>query len=228
MNINSLSQNQKCTCSKSGCRKKYCVCYSNERPCQECGCQNCENRPKKSEQNLEKSNNKNSNISIHNYNNDKNQRLSCNCTKSNCMKKYCECYKQGIKCNSFCRCILCNNYDNNKNNISNENTNNILENKNNNNNNYINKNNITNLSKSQNFSTYHFHEQLISKIKDFKNPIKFQFEAFEVYLKKGKIKIDKRNINEIKNLEDDKKMNLIKLQNSRKKKEQEMKKIIQI
>ena len=192
MNINSLSQNIKCTCSKTGCRKRYCICYSKGIPCQECDCQNCENRPNKSKQNLEKSNNTNSNISIQNYNNHTNQKTCCNCTKSNCTKKYCECYKKGICCNSFCRCILCNNYDDNNKNISkdkNDNNDKIL--KNNNNNNKI--NNI-NLSNSQNFSIYHFHEQLISKINDFKNPINFQYESFEVYLKKEKLKIDKRGV----------------------------------
>ena len=198
MNINSLSQNIKCNCSKSGCRKKYCICYSKGKSCQECDCQNCENKPKGLEQYSEKLNNANSNNSIYNHINNSNQRLSCNCTKSNCLKKYCECYKQGISCNSYCRCILCNNtnYNNNNNNnkITNEKKNNILENENNNNI-YINKINNNNLSNSQNFGIYHFHEQLISKNKDFKNPIHFQFEAFEVYLKKEKLKIDKRKIN---------------------------------
>ena len=199
MNINSLPKNIKCTCSKSGCKKKYCFCYSNDRYCQDCDCQNCENKPKPSEQNLEKSNNINSNIK---------QKLSCNCTKSNCMKKYCECYKNNVRCTSFCRCILCNNYNSNENkNISNEKNNNILENENN-----------TNLVKSENLSIYSFHEQIISKISDFKNPIKFQFEAFEVYIKKEKLKIDKRkmnlsinsieNISEINNLKEDEKSEL--------------------
>ena len=31
--------------------------------------------------------------------NPKTERVICNCTKSNCMKKYCECYKQGFNCN---------------------------------------------------------------------------------------------------------------------------------
>ena len=176
MNINSISKNIKCTCSKSGCSKKYCICFSNDRYCQDCDCQNCENKPKPSEQNLEKSNNINAHI---------NQKLSCNCTKSNCMKKYCECYKKNVRCTSFCRCILCNNFNSNDNkNISNEKKDITPENENN-----------INLPKSENLSIYRFHEQIISKISGFKNPIKFQFDAFEIYVKKEKLKIDKRKIN---------------------------------
>ena len=35
--------------------------------------------------------------------------ISCTCSKSFCNKKYCECYKQGLNCNSLCRCIECKN-----------------------------------------------------------------------------------------------------------------------
>jgi hypothetical protein len=33
----------------------------------------------------------------------------CNCTKSNCTKKYCECYKSGRECSWMCRCVNCSN-----------------------------------------------------------------------------------------------------------------------
>lgn len=36
-------------------------------------------------------------------------KLGCNCTKSNCNKKYCECYKSNSKCNDKCRCRDCSN-----------------------------------------------------------------------------------------------------------------------
>jgi hypothetical protein len=35
--------------------------------------------------------------------------ITCNCTKSNCQKKYCECYKAGEGCKDSCRCINCSN-----------------------------------------------------------------------------------------------------------------------
>lgn len=33
----------------------------------------------------------------------------CSCKKINCDKKYCECYAQNMKCTSFCKCVNCNN-----------------------------------------------------------------------------------------------------------------------
>lgn len=33
----------------------------------------------------------------------------CNCKKSNCLKKYCECYQAGLKCSELCKCEDCKN-----------------------------------------------------------------------------------------------------------------------
>lgn len=33
----------------------------------------------------------------------------CNCRKSSCMKKYCECYQAGIPCTDLCKCFDCKN-----------------------------------------------------------------------------------------------------------------------
>ena len=33
----------------------------------------------------------------------------CNCKKSNCLKKYCECFQAGILCASHCKCVDCRN-----------------------------------------------------------------------------------------------------------------------
>lgn len=34
---------------------------------------------------------------------------ACYCKKSNCLKKYCECYNNGLKCTSSCKCEECKN-----------------------------------------------------------------------------------------------------------------------
>ena len=33
----------------------------------------------------------------------------CNCRKTGCQKKYCECFNQGQACNDFCKCSNCEN-----------------------------------------------------------------------------------------------------------------------
>ncbi len=48
--------------------------------------------------------------------NDEKIYVTFSCTKSNCNKKYCECYKLGEKCNINCRCVNCLNNGEEKNN----------------------------------------------------------------------------------------------------------------
>jgi hypothetical protein len=33
----------------------------------------------------------------------------CNCKKTGCAKKYCECYNQGLVCSEYCKCSNCEN-----------------------------------------------------------------------------------------------------------------------
>ena len=93
-----------CTCTKTNCIKKYCACYSNGKFCDGCECINCMNTSK----NKKEKENENRNRNILNYENN----VICNCTKSNCLKKYCECYKLGKECGTLCRCIGCANKTN--------------------------------------------------------------------------------------------------------------------
>ena len=86
-----------CSCTKTKCIKKYCECFANKRLCKDCRCQNCMN-------NIYHLNNK---IMQKNYTRTKN--IICTCSKSNCNKKYCECYKAGVFCNEKCRCVNCKN-----------------------------------------------------------------------------------------------------------------------
>lgn len=34
----------------------------------------------------------------------------CRCKKSKCLKKYCECFQNGIACTAHCRCVDCSNH----------------------------------------------------------------------------------------------------------------------
>ena len=59
---------------------------------------------------------KNNQINLGNINSNPNpeQVIGCNCTKSNCTKKYCECFKAGKTCIEACRCRDCDNIDDQK------------------------------------------------------------------------------------------------------------------
>ena len=98
-----------CSCTKTKCIKKYCECFANNKLCIDCHCQNCMNKSKN--YNYMKKNS----INISGEENDLDE-IICTCSKSNCCKKYCECYKLGKKCTNKCRCINCMNLD--KNNIN--------------------------------------------------------------------------------------------------------------
>ena len=99
-----------CNCVKTGCKKKYCTCYANGYYCYECHCEQCENQPPDNQNYLKV-------IKIPlSDNNDTLDNIVCTCTKSNCQKKYCECYKAGKECSSWkCRCMNCLNRKNRRN-----------------------------------------------------------------------------------------------------------------
>ena len=83
-----------CNCTKTRCIKKYCECFANNRLCNDCNCVNCLNT------NSNSNNNNSKDLS-------EKEEIFCTCTKSNCNKKYCECFKFGKKCNDKCRCSNC-------------------------------------------------------------------------------------------------------------------------
>jgi hypothetical protein len=121
-NINYGQKNVKkvcCTCTKTHCQKKYCACFSIGNYCIGCDCKDCLNVPKESPamapEGREVYNNQKEeeiNIQRNMYQETKAQAIVCNCTKSRCMKKYCECYKMNIPCGNLCRCIDCQNKNN--------------------------------------------------------------------------------------------------------------------
>jgi len=89
-----------CTCEKSMCIKKYCECYANNERCDiRCSCINCKN--------IILGYNIDDLLSVTSKNKD--IEISCTCTKSNCIKNYCDCYKANTLCGNKCRCLECKN-----------------------------------------------------------------------------------------------------------------------
>ena len=114
---NNNNENKKiigCNCKNSGCLKRYCECFTRMKYCDlNCQCKNCFNKIEYEKERGEAIQNyiMKSPISFKKINLDVNN-LTCFCKKSNCLKKYCECFQLGMKCTSNCKCIDCKNKNN--------------------------------------------------------------------------------------------------------------------
>ncbi|KAJ6974645.1 protein tesmin/TSO1-like CXC 3 [Populus alba x Populus x berolinensis] len=120
---------KRCNCKRSKCLKLYCECFAAGLYCIEpCSCLDCFNNPghegtvletrgqiesrnplafaPKVIRNLDSASefretNKTPASARH--------KRGCNCKKSSCLKKYCECFQGGVGCSSYCRCEGCKN-----------------------------------------------------------------------------------------------------------------------
>ncbi|XVF42156.1 hypothetical protein PTKIN_Ptkin01aG0337200 [Pterospermum kingtungense] len=121
---------KRCNCKRSKCLKLYCDCFAAGLYCIEpCSCQDCFNKPihenvvLETRRQIESRNplafapkvirsaetvsdslgesNKTPASARH--------KRGCNCKRSSCLKKYCECFQAGVGCSSSCRCEGCKN-----------------------------------------------------------------------------------------------------------------------
>lgn len=103
-----------CTCRKSKCLKLYCQCFCSSQTCGDtCKCSDCHNQPERAQQietarGMILKRNPKAFTSTPRYL----QTSSCNCRKSHCLKKYCECYNSSLKCGVNCTCWECKNRPN--------------------------------------------------------------------------------------------------------------------
>lgn len=110
-----------CKCKKTNCLKLYCECFLNGNICgPSCKCTECMNNVEHLEirnillwEHYEKGAITFDPTEIKAGETTLNSRFkktaNCNCDKTGCNKKYCECFRLGLKCSSECRCKNCQN-----------------------------------------------------------------------------------------------------------------------
>ncbi|XP_022755328.1 CRC domain-containing protein TSO1-like [Durio zibethinus] len=119
---------KRCNCKKTKCLKLYCDCFAAGIYCAEpCSCQGCFNRPEYEDTVLETRQQIESRNPLAfaprvvqpltevpedgNWKTPSSARhkRGCNCKRSMCLKKYCECYQANVGCSIGCRCEGCKN-----------------------------------------------------------------------------------------------------------------------
>lgn len=108
-----------CRCKKTKCTRLHCICFREKGYCgDQCMCTDCYNREEFSET-IKKIRDFTKEINplafqskietIGLENGQKIHNRGCSCTKNQCKKNYCECFKNGLACSPLCKCENCKN-----------------------------------------------------------------------------------------------------------------------